>query len=425
MNGALTGVKVLDFTEYIAGPYCGQMLADMDADVTKIEPLIGDYWRLSTQVAPHESRGFLALNKGKRSIAIDLKAPEALEFKRRAFAGADVVIQNYRPGVAERLGVDYATASQINPRIIYGEITGFGTSGPYAGRAGYDLVAQAMTGIMAYEGNVGLPRSINTISVTDVASGMFIAFSVASALYQRQSTGKGQRIETSLFAAGIALQYRPLLSIERTDRPARDQLIADLAKGREDGTPYEEIIKDRRPGRTANDTGPYYRIFEASDGYMVVACLNNRLRRAVRDMLGVEDPRVDGDDFNVYALDPEAAMLVVAHMEAMFATKTVREWVAELDKRGVPCGPIRLPAEIYEDPHVEANELMRIFDHPVVGPVKMANSPVRMSGAETGSSMPSPALGQHTREYLTELGFAQSEIDALEAKDVVRIWQPA
>lgn len=424
MKGTLSGVRVLDFTEYIAGPYCGQMLADMGADVTKVEPLIGDYWRLSTQVAPNESRGFIALNKGKKSIAIDLKAPEAAEVKRRAFERADVVIQNYRPGVAERLGVDYATASKINPRIIYGEITGFGTSGPYAGRAGYDLVAQAMTGIMAYEGNVGMPRSINTVSVTDVSSGMFIAFSVATALYQRELTGRGQRIETDLFAAGIALQYRPLLSIEKTDRAARDKLIADLAKGREDGTPYEEIIKDRRPGRTANDTGPYYRIFEACDGYMVVACLNNRLRRAVRDMLGTEDPRVDGDEFNVYALDPEAAMLVVAHMEALFSTRTVAEWCAELDKRGVPCGPIRLPAELYEDPHVVANDLIREFEHPVVGTVKMANSPVRMSAADTGAADASPALGQHTRRFLVELGFAQSEIEALEVKDVVRSWQP-
>jgi crotonobetainyl-CoA:carnitine CoA-transferase CaiB-like acyl-CoA transferase len=180
------------------------------------------------------------------------------------------------------------------------------------------------------------------------------------------------------------------------------------------------VIKDGRPGRTANDTGPYYRMFEARDGYMVVACLNNRLRRAVRDMLGVEDPRVDGDNFNVYALEPDDAMLVVAHMEAVFSTRTVQEWVEELDKLGVPCGPIRLPAELYEDPHVVANDLIREFEHPVVGTVKMANSPVRMSGAETGSTMASPALGQHTREFLTELGFAEGEVEALEAKDVVR-----
>src|SRR5204862_4182810 len=143
-------------------------------------------------------------------------------------------------------------------------------------------------------------------------------------------------------------------------------------------------------------------------------------RRAVRDMLGTEDPRVDGDNFNVYALDPDAAMLVTVHMEALFSTKTVREWTDELDKRGVPCGPIRLPAEIYEDPHVVANDLIREFEHPVVGTVKMANSPVRMSDADTGSAMASPALGQHTREYLTELGFLQGDIEMLEAKDVVR-----
>jgi crotonobetainyl-CoA:carnitine CoA-transferase CaiB-like acyl-CoA transferase len=422
VNGALSGVRVLDFTEYIAGPYCGQMLADMGADVTKVEPLIGDYWRLSGQIAPNESRGFIALNKGKKSMAIDLKRPEAAEIKRRMFAQADVVIQNYRPGVAERLGVDYAAASAVNSRIVYGEITGFGTKGPYAGRAGYDLVAQAMTGIMAYEGNVGMPRSINTISVTDVASGMFIAFSVATALYQRELTGHGQRIETDLFAAGIALQYRPLLSVEATDRAARDTLIADLQRGREQGLSYEDVIGDRRPGRTPSHVGPYYRIYEARDGYMVVACLNNRLRRMVRDMLGTEDPRVDGDEFDVAGLDPEASMLLTAHMEALFSTRSVAEWCDELDRRGVPCGPIRLPAELYEDPHVVANGLIREFDHPVVGVVKMANSPVRMSEADTGASASSPALGQHTREFLTGLGFASREVDAWEASGVVRTW---
>jgi len=140
-------------------------------------------------------------------------------------------------------------------------------------------------------------------------------------------------------------------------------------------------------------------------------------------MLGVEDPRVDGDTFNVYALEPDDAMLVVAHMEAVFSTRTVQEWVDELDKRGVPCGPIRLPAELYEDPHVVANGLMREFEHPVVGTVKMANSPVRMSDADTGTSMPSPALGQHTREFLTELGYSQADIEALEAKDIVRTFK--
>jgi crotonobetainyl-CoA:carnitine CoA-transferase CaiB-like acyl-CoA transferase len=424
MQGALSGVRVLDFSEYIAGPYAGQMLADMGADVVKVEPPHGDFWRLSNMIAPNESRGFIGVNKGKRSISIDLKRPEAREIIRRAVLRSDALIANYRPGVAKRLGVDYETLSAINPRLIYCENTAFGDTGPYAGKAGFDLVSQAMTGIMAYEGGSGLPRSIVTTAVTDISSGMFMAYAIASALYQRERTGRGQYIEGSLFAAGIAIQYRPMLSIEKEDRAARDQLLADLEKGRREGKSYEEILGERRPGRTPSQVGPYYRTYEARDGYMVIACLNNRLRRAVRDTLGVDDPRVDGPEFNVAALGWERAQEITHEMEAIIATKSVAEWCAIFDEKGVPCGPVRLPAEMFEDPHVVANNLVVELDHPVVGKIKMANSPLKMSDAETGARSASPALGQHTREYLTELGFAPSEIERYIASRVVNAWKP-
>lgn len=425
MGGALTGIRVLDFSEYIAGPYAGEMLADMGADVVKVEPPQGDFWRLSNQIAPNESRGFIGVNKGKRSISIDLKRPEAREIIRRAVEGADVILTNYRPGVAKRLGVDYETVSKVNPRIVYCENTAFGNVGPYAGRAGFDLVSQAMTGIMAYEGGAGLPRSIVTTAVTDLSSGMFMAYAIACALFQREQTGRGQLIENSLFAAGVAIQYRPMLSIESVDRPAREQLLADLKQGRAEGRTFEEIIGDRRPGRPASQVGPYYRTYEARDGYMVIACLNNRLRRLVRDTLGIEDPRVEGTEWDVMALTPEEGQLVTQHIEAIISTKTVAEWCETFDALGVPCGPVRLPAEMFEDPHVEANNLVVELDHPVVGKIKMANSPLRMSEAETGSASASPALGQHTREVLAELGFAEDEIGAFEGAGVVRIWKPS
>ncbi|HXH21180.1 MAG TPA: CoA transferase [Dehalococcoidia bacterium] len=424
MQGALSGVRVLDFSEYIAGPYAGQMLADMGADVIKVEPPQGDFWRLSNMIAPSESRGFIGVNKGKRSISIDLKRDEAREVLRRAVLRSDVLLQNYRPGVAERLGLDYESVSLINPRLIYVENTAFGTVGPYAGKAGFDLVSQAMTGIMAYEGGAGLPRSIVTTAVTDISSGMFMAFAVASALYQRERTGKGQKIENSLFAAGVAIQYRPMLSIEAQDREAREQLLRDLEEGRKAGKRYEEILGERRPGRPPSAVGPYYRAYEARDGYMVIACLNNRLRRAVRDVVGVDDPRVDGDEFAVMSLGPERAAEITAEMEAIIATKSVAEWCEAFDAVGVPCGPVRLPAEMFEDEHVRVNNLIVELEHPVVGPIKMANSPLKMSGAETGAKSASPALGQHTREYLGELGFEAGEIEALLASGVVREWRP-
>ncbi len=425
MQGALSGVHVLDFSEYIAGPYAGQMLADMGADVIKVEPPQGDFWRLSNMIAPTESRGFIGVNKGKRSISIDLKRDEAREIVRRAVDWADVLLHNYRPGVAERLGVGYETVSAMNPRLIYVENTAFGNEGPYAGRAGFDLVSQAMTGIMAYEGGAGLPRSIVATAVTDISSGMFMAYAVACALYQREQTGRGQRIENSLFAAGVAIQYRPMLSIESADRAARDQLVKDLEQGRKEGKSFEEIMGDRHAGRPPGAAGPYYRTYEARDGYMVIACLNNRLRRLVRDVAGVDDPRVDGQEFAVLSLDADRTAQITAEFEAIMATRTVAEWCAIFDAKGVPCGPVRLPAEMFEDPHVVANELVVELDHPLVGKIKMANSPLKMSGAETGARTASPVLGQDTRRFLSELGFDAHQIDGFVAGDVVREWKQA
>ena len=426
MNGALAGVRVLDFSEYIAGPYAGQMLADMGALVTKVEPPHGDFWRLTNAIAPAESRGFIGVNKGKRSISVDLKTDRGREVAHRLIAAADVVIANYRKGVAERLQVDYETAARINPRIIYCENTAFGSTGPYAEKAGYDLISQAMTGIMAFEGGAGLPRPIITTSVTDLSAGMFMAFAVASALYQRELTGRGQRIETSLFAAGIAIQYRPMLSIEKLDRAAREELLASIAQAREEGRSYDEAVAEYRTRRAAAASGaaPYYRVYEALDGYVAVACLNNRLRRQVAAVLGVDDPRVTGDQFDVQLLSPEETQALAQQMEDTVRTKTVDEWCAIFDARGVPCGPVRLTAEMFDDPQVRANDLIVTLDHPVVGPIRMANSPIRMGDAETGARIPSPALGQHTREVLAELGYAPAEIDHLDDAGVVRSWRP-
>jgi crotonobetainyl-CoA:carnitine CoA-transferase CaiB-like acyl-CoA transferase len=282
-----------------------------------------------------------------------------------------------------------------------------------------------MTGIMAYEGGSGPPRSIVTTAVTDISSGMFMAFAIACALYQREVTGRGQFIENSLFAAGVAVQYRPLLSIEALDRAERERLLADLEEGRRTGRAIDEVVGQRRPGRTPSQVGPYYRTYEARDGYLVIACLNNRLRRLVRDALGVEDPRCDGSEWDVTALSADEAHLVTQHMEAIISTRTVAEWCETFDALGVPCGPVRLPAEMFEDPHVEANNLIVELEHPVVGKIKMANSPLRMSEAETGARTASPALGQHTREFLVEIGYDSGAIDALEQAGVVRTWRRA
>lgn len=423
--GVFSGIRVLDLSEYIAGPLAGELLADLGADVIKVEPPLGDFWRHTAPVAPGESRGFMGVNKGKRSISIDLKRPESKPVLRRLVETADILLANYRPGVAERLGVDYATLSEINPRLIYCQNTAFGSEGPYRDRPGFDLVSQAMTGIMAFEGAGGLPHPIITTSPTDLAAGMFLAYGAAAALYHRERTGRGQFIETSLFAAGIAVQYRPMFSIERLDREPRERLLAAMAEARSSGRRVEDVLKEV-PTRheTGRRNNPYYKVYETKDSYIALACLNNRLRRAAVRVLGVEDPRVVGDEFDTELLSPDENLVLNELISAIFSTKTTDEWVAAFDAAGVPCGPVRYTAELFDDPQVKAAELLREFDHPVMGPVVMANSPLKMSGGETGTRRPSPALGQHTREVLSELGFGAEEIERLVAERVVRAWEP-
>ncbi len=422
-DGVLKGVKVLDFSEYIAGPLAGEMLADFGADVIKVEPPLGDFWRHTAPVAPAESRGFMGVNKGKRSISLDLKHPAAKEILHRAVRASDVMLANYRPGVAARLGADYASLSAVNPRLIYCENTAFGSKGPYRDRPGFDLVSQAMTGIMSFEGAGGVPHPIITTSPTDLAAGMFMAYSVAAALYQREITGKGQYIETSLFGAGIFVQYRPMFAIERFDQRPREQMLADIEQARAEGKRPDEVTAERRSrGDVLRRGNPYYKIFETQDGYLALACLNNRLRRAATRVLGVEDPRVEGDEFNMDQLSPDETLVISELIAAIFSSKPTDEWVALLDAAGVPCGPVKMTAELFDDPHVKAEGFLQEFEHPVLGKVVQANSPVRMSGGETGTRRPSPALGQHTREFLVELGYSPAEVGALEAAKVVRSW---
>ena len=424
LQGVLSGIRVLDFSEYIAGPLAGQLLADLGADVTKVEPPHGDFWRHTAPVAPFESRGFMGVNKGKRSISLDLKSPQAKPVLERMVKRADVVIANYRPGVAARIGVDYETLSGINPRLIYCENTAFGAKGPYKDRAGFDLVSQAMTGIMSFEGAGGLPHPIITTSPTDLAAGFFMAYGVAAALYQRELTGKGQRIETSLFAAGLAIQYRPIFSIENLDRAAREDLLASLQRAKDEGKRAEDAIKDHPSRHDAlRRANPYYKVYETKDSYIALACLNNRLRRLACQVLEVEDPRVEGDQFNVDTLSADETMVLSELIKAIFTNRTTDEWVAAFDAAGVPCGAVRMTAELFDDPQVREGELIVELEHSVLGPVKMANSPLRMSGGQTGSRRASPALGEHTREFLAEQGFSESEISALEAAGVVRSWR--
>ena len=416
MPGALAGIRVVDFTEYIAGPYCTMMLADMGADVVKVERPHGDAWRHTAPLAPYESRGFLGVNRGKRSVALDLGKGEGRVIGQELAARADVVVTNYRPGVAKRLGLDYEALSARNPRLVYCENTAFGHSGPYSGRAGYDILSQATTGMILNENKIdrGVPQTIQTVAVADLTSGMFMAFAIVNALYAREQGGRGQLLETSLFASGIAAQYRPVLSVEHLDAPVREGFLHALAEARSGGLRYEEAAQLRAqsvPGRGRNN---YYRVYETRDGLIAVACLNNRQRRRLRDALGIDDPTVDGMRYDWFSEEVRAAHRgTIERFEDTFRQQGTHVWLERLDAADVPCSPVNFPEEIFGDAHVRANALLLELEHPVVGPLLMPACPIRMSETPAGSPLPPPALGADGPAVLRELGYDDAAIARL------------
>jgi formyl-CoA transferase len=341
---------------------------------------------------------------------------EGLAIAQRLAKGADVVVVNYRPGVAKRLGLDYESLRRDNAALVYCENTAFGNTGPYAGRAGFDILSQATTGIILYENKLekGLPTYIATLAVADLTTGMFMAFAIVNALYARVTSGEGQKIETSLFASGLAAQYRPLLSIENVDRPVREGFLQELSEKLKGGFHYDEVYKLRQEYIPARGRNNYYRVYETRDGLIAVACLNNRQRRGLRDVLGATDQTVDGMAYDWFSEDVRKAHHAnVEAYEGAFRERTTAEWMQALDDADVPCARVNFPEEVWDDPHVAANGHLLALDHPVLGPLRMPAPPMRMSGTPAGSEAPPPALGQHGAAILKELAYDDAEVARL------------
>ena len=391
MNGTLQGVRVIELAHIMAGPVCGLMLSDLGADVIKVERLPrGDGTRafLPPDI-DGESAAFMMMNRGKRGIALDFRSAAGLAAVGRLIGDADVVIENFRVGTMERIGLGWKALRRANPRLVYCQITGFGRTGPLAGQGGFDLIAQGCSGLMSVtgEGPGRAPVKVGA-PVTDITAGILGAFGIAAALLERERTGKGQRVDTSLFEAGITQTYW--------------QSAIALATG----------VSPGALGSAHPLTAPY-QSFRTSDGWINVGASNQgtwtRLTRALGATGLATDPRFETNEARMGRLDE-----LVALLSPFFSSRTSEEWLAALAKAGVPAGPVASVGEMLEHPQTLAREMVVTVEHARLGPVRSVGCPLKMSGAHPRPTRSgAPLLGEHTRAVLGEAGYEPEETENL------------
>ena len=388
-TGPLEGCRVIELAHIMAGPVCGLMLADMGADVIKVEKVSGDDTRRS--VPPDiagESAAFMMMNRNKRGIVLDLKHADGKAALLRLLKNADVVIENYRKGTMERLGLGYEALKSHNPGLIYCEISGFGRTGPYADRGGFDLIAQGMSGLMSITGEApGRPPVKVGAPVSDITAGILGAMGVAAAYAHKLRTGEGQRVDTSLFEAAIVHTYW--------------QSAIAFATGASPG-----------PMGSAHPLNAPYQTFRSADGWINIGAANQKNWERLVEILGVpelkDDPRFISNDLRM-----NNRLSLERVLNDIFGQKTSGEWLDILESGGFPAGPVLSVGEMHEDPQTLARQMVVDTTHPHAGQVKTIGLPVKFHGTPGGVRAPAPMLGQHTREVLAECGYAVAEIETM------------
>ncbi|MFN0091626.1 MAG: CaiB/BaiF CoA transferase family protein [Acidimicrobiales bacterium] len=398
--GPLAGLKVVELTHIMAGPTCGLMLADLGADVVKVERLPGgdDTRRTVPPTVGDESAAFLMMNRNKRGIALDLRSEAGRGVLRRLMTRADVFVENLRAGALDELGLGYDAVRAENPGLVYCSVTGYGRTGPYAARGGFDLVAQGMSGLMSITGprpEPGAPAEPTKVGspVTDITAGILAAMGVLAAVVHRQQTGRGQHVDTSLFEAGIVLTYW--------------QSAICLATGVSPG-----------PLGSAHPLMAPYQAFRTADGWVNVGAANQASWRKLVDALGAPE----------LAADPRFAdnAARMAHLEELdaalaphLAQRSTAEWLARFDAIGLPAGPVLSVAEMHADPQTIARDMVVSVPHATLGETTALGLPVKLSETPGAVRTGAPLLGQHSREILAEAGFSDAEIAALGEAGVV------
>ena len=395
MASALENVKVVDLTRTLAGPFCTMLLGDMGADVVKIEePERGDeirswlpFWEGG------ESTQFTTFNRNKRSLSLNLREPEGRDIVRSLAKDADLMLESFRAGALERMGLGYADIQAINPGIVYCSISGYGRTGPLAEKPGYDLIIQAYSGLMDLTGEPdGLPLRVG-FSLVDLFTGMMAYGSVLTALYHRRQTGQGQYLEAALLDGQVAA-----LSYHATAYLATGVVPQRMGSGHPGLVPYQS--------------------FPAADGYFIVGVANEglwqRFCAAIERPDLLDDPRFRTNDDRV-AHRAECVEL----LRDIFRTRPVAEWVEIIERGGVPCGPINKVDEVINSPQVQARNMIAHIPHPTEPEMRVPNSPLKLAATPPEVRRPSPLLGQHNAEILTELGYTPEKIAALREKGVI------
>jgi crotonobetainyl-CoA:carnitine CoA-transferase CaiB-like acyl-CoA transferase len=397
----LSGIRVVELAHIMAGPVCGLMLADMGADVVKMERLPGgDGTRafLPPDVGG-ESAAFMMLNRGKRGLALDLRSDDGRSLTRRLVSDADVIIENFRVGTMERMGLGYEELSVLNPRLVYCQITGYGRTGPLAHQGGFDLITQGYSGLMSVtgEGPGRAPVKVG-VPVTDITAGILAAFGVVSALFERERSGKGQRVDTSLYEAGIMQTYW--------------QSAIALTTGASPG-----------PLGSAHPLSAPYQTFPTIDGWVNVGASNEATWIGLTEAVNAPDLRLD-ERFRSNARRMANLGELVGVLAPHFLEQSTDRWLERLEDAGVPAGPIASVGEMLEHPQTHARDMVIEVEHGKTGTVRSLGTPVKMSASTTeseeGKRRGAPTLGQHTREVLVEAGLRDVEVDRLMVAGVVQ-----
>ena len=396
-TGPLAGLRVLELAQIMAGPTCGALLADLGAEVIKVEKMPGgdDTRRYAEPSVNGESAAFMMLNRNKRAIALDLKTEAGRQVLRTLVARADVLIENYRKGALDRLGLGYAALQAVNPALIYCSISGYGRTGPAADKGGFDLIAQGVSGLMSITGEPGRPPVKVGSPVTDLNAGILAALGIVSAYVHRLKTGQGQFVDTSLLEAGI--------------HQTAWQAAIFFATGEPPG-----------PGGSAHVMAAPYQAFPTADGYITIGGANQANWERIAKLVGapelITDPRFV-DNTARMANREQLAWLLGEHLRQ----RPTAEWLRMLDDAGIPAGPINDIEAMANDPQTLAREMVVDLQHPVAGATKALGLPIKLGATPGGVRRPAPTYGQHTREVLREAGFEDDEIGALHAQGAIHV----